>query len=289
LTALTAQPDDASRRASPRSLWADAWVRFRQSRLALAMLVVVGLYVAVALGVQAGLIAADWNEPVGAAYQPPSWEHPMGTDIFGQSVLRKTLYGAKISLTVATFASLISLAIGVPLGAVAGYFGGIVDELVVWFYSTLSSIPGFLLLLAFAVVLRDKTLFGQPLGGITSLYLAIGLTSWVGICRLIRGEVIKHKGRDYVTAASAYGASKARIIFSHVLPNVTHLVLIDFSLRFVAFIHAEVILSFFGLGAKGEPSRSRRAKTKRLAASWVSNWPSRPAKSAVAQHHRRDY
>ena len=86
------------------------------------------------------------------------------------------------------------------------------------------------------------------------VYLVIGLTSWVGLCRLIRGEVIKHRDRDYVTAARAYGCSRGRIILRHIIPNVLHLVIINFSLRFVSFIHAEVILSFLGLGVKGEPS-----------------------------------
>ena len=195
-----------------------------------------------------------WSVEVGGQYQPPSAEHPFGTDIFGLSVLRKTLYGAKISMTVALCASVISLLIGVPLGAIAGYYRGFVDEAIVWVYSTLSSIPYILLILAFAVVLHDKTLFGYKLTGITAVYLAIGLTSWVGICRLIRGEVIKHREREYVLAAKSYGYSDSRIILKHILPNVFHLVIIDFSLRFVSFIHAEVILSFLGLGEANRPS-----------------------------------
>jgi peptide/nickel transport system permease protein len=164
------------------------------------------------------------------------------------------LYGAKTSITVAVIASFISIAIGVPLGAIAGYFRGVVDEIIVWVYSTLSSVPYILLIMAFAVVLRDKTLFGIKLTGITAVYLALGLTSWVGICRLIRGEVIKHKESEYVLAAESYGCSKTGIVFGHLLPNVFHLVIIDFSLRFVSFIHAEVILSFLGLGEMDKPS-----------------------------------
>lgn len=240
--------------APARGLWGDAWRRLRKNKLAMVCLAIIILYILVALGVVLGLLASDWKASVGDAYEPPSWNNPFGTDFLGQSVLAKTIYGAKISLTVAFLASLISLSIGVPLGAIGGFFRGWIDEVIVWLFSTLSSIPGLLLILAFAFVLKDKTFLGYPLDGITAVYLAIGLTSWVGICRLIRGEVIKHKNRDYVTAANAYGASKFRIIFRHVLPNVTHLILIDLSLRFVAFIHAEVILSFLGLGAKSEPS-----------------------------------
>jgi len=243
-----------------RSLWKDGLRRLRRRRLAMVCFGVIVLYfllagfiyIAEAFDWQVGPIR--WQEEVSKSYEPPSRENVFGTDIFGQSVLRKTLYGAKISITVALCASFISLAIGVPLGAMAGYFRGFVDEIIVWVYSTLSSIPYILLILAFAVVLRDKTLFGYKLTGITSVYLAIGLVSWVGVCRLIRGEVIKHKEREYVLAARSYGCSGRRIIFKHLIPNVSHLVIIDFSLRFVAFIHAEVILSFLGLGEATRPS-----------------------------------
>jgi peptide/nickel transport system permease protein len=195
-----------------------------------------------------------WSEEVGPSYDPPGATTTLGTDIFGRSVLRKTLYGAKISINVALFASLISIAIGVPLGAIAGYFRGIADEIIVWVYSTLSSIPYLLLIMVFAVVLRDKTVFGHKLTGITAVYLAMGLTGWVGICRLIRGEVIKHREREYVLAARSYGCRGGRIILKHLIPNVFHLIIIDFSLRFVVFIHAEVMLSFLGLGEPVRPS-----------------------------------
>jgi len=260
--------------AKGRSLWTDAWLRFRRRKLAMAMLWIIGLYALLAAIVFSGLIAADWDQPVVTSefYERPAWSRLVvadaqgnaltkneqyrkiapelwfGTDIFGQSVLRKTLYGARISLTVALLASLLSIAIGVPMGAIAGYCGGLVDEIIVWLYSTLSSIPGFLLILAFAFVLRER------LPGITAVYVALGVTSWVGLCRLIRGEVLKHKNRDYVAAAKVYGASQSRIILRHIVPNVSHLILTDFSLRFVGFIHAEVILSYLGLGPKEEPS-----------------------------------
>jgi peptide/nickel transport system permease protein len=212
-----------------------------------------------------------WDEKVGNEYESPSTKNIFGTDFLGRSVLRKTLYGAKVSITVAFWASVISLAIGIPLGAVAGYFRGFIDEIIVWVYTTLSSIPYILLILAFALVLKDKTVSLKWIGlgtfglsGIVAVYLAMGLTSWVGICRLIRGEIIKHKQREYVLAAKSYGCSDARIIFRHLIPNVFHLVIINFSLRFVSFIQAEVILSFLGLGEKSRPSWGAMIDTARL-------------------------
>jgi ABC-type dipeptide/oligopeptide/nickel transport system permease subunit len=258
-----------------RSLWADGIRRLRKRTFAMICLGVVLVYF-----VLAGMIflndvfgwdlkAFQWNQIVGPSYQGPldSYEWTpegevaartgktlFGTDFMGQSTLRKTVYGAKTSITVALCASFISLLIGVPLGAIAGYFRGWVDDVIVWFYTTLGTIPYILLVMAFAVVLRDRNIFGWEIRGITAVYLAIGLTSWVGICRLIRGEIIKRKESEYVLAARALGCSNSRIIFRHLLPNVFHVIIINFSLRFVSFIHAEVILSFLGLGETDKPS-----------------------------------
>jgi ABC-type dipeptide/oligopeptide/nickel transport system permease subunit len=258
-----------------RSLWADGIRRLRKRTFAMICLGVVLVYF-----VLAGMIflnewfgwdlkAFQWNQIVGPSYQGPldSYEWTpegqaeidigkalFGTDFMGQSTLRKTVYGAKTSITVALCASFISLLIGVPLGAIAGYFRGWVDDVIVWFYTTLGTIPYILLVMAFAVVLRDRNFFGWEIRGITAVYLAIGLTSWVGICRLIRGEIIKRKESEYVLAARALGCSNSRIIFRHLLPNVFHVIIINFSLRFVSFIHAEVILSFLGLGETDKPS-----------------------------------
>lgn len=216
-----------------------------------------------------GVDLFQWRQSVGPSYQVPlhsyTWTPeesqtqeggwtPFGTDFLGQSTFRKVLYGAKTSITVALFASILSMLIGVPLGAVAGYCRGWVDDLIVWLYTTLGTIPGIILIMAFAVVLRTQTFFGVALRGTTAVYIALGLTSWVGLCRLIRGEIIKRKESEYVLAARALGCSNSRIIFKHLMPNVFHIVIIEFSLRFVGFIHAEVILSFLGLGETERPS-----------------------------------
>jgi len=259
------------------SLWADGLSQLRKRKVAMVSLVIIGLYVAVVLftyivqwtGTQVSI--TNWDQKTGSEYEAPNSKNIFGTDFLGRSVLRKTFYGARVSLTVAFWASVISLLIGVPLGAVAGYFRGFIDEIVVWLYTTLSSIPYILLILAFALVLKNKAVNLKWLGlgtiefaGITTVYLAIGLTSWVGICRLIRGEIIKHKEREYVLAAKSYGCSNSRIIFKHLIPNVFHIVIINFSLSFVGFIQAEVILSFLGLGEKNAPSWGAMIDTARL-------------------------
>ena len=247
------------------------------NRFAIACLAIVILYFSLAGFIYVAEIfkwdiaAVKWDQKVGSEYESPSRENIFGTDFLGRSVLRKTIYGTKISITVALWASVISMLIGIPLGAMAGYFRGVVDEIIVWIYTTLSSIPYILLILAFALVLKDKVINLKWIGlgtfeltGITSVYLAMGLTSWVGICRLIRGEIIKRKDREYVLAAKSFGFSNRRIIFKHLLPNVFHIVIISFSLRFVGFIQAEVILSFLGLGEKSRPSWGAMIDTARL-------------------------
>jgi len=230
----------------------------RRPRAAVSLAVIL-FYLAVAAWVYTGWRVPDWEtENFEMAYRPPSRAHPFGTDIYGRDVLAKTVYGTRVAVSVALTASVLAVTIGLGLGLIAGYFGGWVDELITWLYSTIQSIPYIILILAFAFVLQDRrfSLFGLEfrIRGINSVYLALGLTGWVGLCRLIRGETIKHRDREYVVAARALGASGFRIVARQILPNVFHLAVITFSLGFISYIHAEVILSFLGLGAKNVPS-----------------------------------
>lgn len=231
--------------STPRSLWADTLREMLRNRLTLAAMAVVGLYVMVALLAYLGWVAGGWNTEVGGSYEAPSLQHWMGTDIFGRSVLAKVIKGTQVAMSVGFVVGLIAIAIGVVLGALAGYFGGVVDEFIVWLYSTVASIPNIMLLIAFTFILGK---------GILSVYIALGMTNWVEVCRLIRGEVKRHKDREYVQAAAALGASHWRKLVRHILPNVLHIVIIRFSLIFQFAIKAEVILSYLGLGVQDSPS-----------------------------------
>jgi len=228
-----------------RPLWSDALRRLFQSKLTTAALAIVLLYIITALLAHWGWMASDWKAEVGASYEAPSLQHWFGTDIFGRSVVAKVIKGAEVAMSVGFVVGIIAITIGVALGALAGYFGGIVDELVVWLYSTLSSIPNMILLIALTLILGK---------GILAVYIALGVTNWVELCRLIRGEVKRHKDREYVQAAVAIGASHFRRLFIHILPNVLHIVIIRFSLVFQSAIKSEVILSYLGLGVQGSPS-----------------------------------
>jgi ABC-type dipeptide/oligopeptide/nickel transport system permease subunit len=165
---------------------------------------------------------------------------PFGADKWGHDIVKKTIKGGQTSIVVGLVAALVAVALGTLFGAVSGFYGGKVDDLFNWFYSIFTSIPSILMILTVAAVLQTK--------GVLTIVLILGLTGWTGPYRLIRAEYIKHKAREYVMAADAIGASNWRRMFSHILPNVSHVALVQMSILVVGFIKAEVILSFLGFG-----------------------------------------
>jgi len=197
-----------------------------------------------------------------ARYQPPSAAHWLGTDNLGRDVGLRLVQGARIAFHVGIVTSLIAIPLGVLLGLLGGYFGGRVDSVVVWLCATVASMPGLLFILAISLVV------GQGLAGI---YLGIGLTTWVGTCRTIRAETMKHRDRAYVKAARVLGYSHARIMFRHILPNVAHIILIQFSIRFPSAVSTEVFISFLGIGVQGEPSWGIMINNARLRL-WQGVW-----------------
>ena len=197
-----------------------------------------------------------------ARYQPPSAEHCLGTDNLGRDVGLRLVQGARIAFHVGIVTSLIAIPLGVILGLLGGYFGGKVDSLVVWLCATVASMPGLLFILAISLVV------GQ---GLVGIYLGIGLTTWVGTCRTIRAETMKHRDRAYVKAAQVLGYSHARIMFRHILPNVAHIILIQFSIRFPSAVSTEVFISFLGIGVQGEPSWGIMINNARLRL-WQGVW-----------------
>ncbi len=164
---------------------------------------------------------------------------PFGGDRLGRDVLAKAIKGAQISISVGLAAAILATLIGTVLGALAGYVGRWAGDILEWVYNVFTSIPTILLIFAFAAVAGR---------GIVSVILILGLTGWTGIYRLVRAEYIKHRTREYVRAAEAIGASDFARMFQHILPNVSHVVLVQLSLLVVYSIKSEVILSFLGLG-----------------------------------------
>ena len=165
---------------------------------------------------------------------------PFGADKWGHDIVKKTIKGGETSIVVGLVAAFLAVALGTVFGALSGFYGGFVDDLFNWFYSVFTSIPSILMILTVAAVLQQK--------GVTTIVLILGLTGWTGPYRLMRAEYMKHKAREYVMAADAIGASAWRRMFGHILPNVSHVALVQMSILVVGFIKAEVILSFLGFG-----------------------------------------
>ena len=195
-------------------------------------------------------------------YLPPGPGHWLGTDNLGRSVGLRLVQGTRIAFHVGVMTSLIAIPLGVLLGLLGGYFGGKTDSAVVWLCATVASMPGLLFILAISLVV------GQ---GLLGIYLGIGLTTWVGVCRTIRAEVMKHRDKAYVQAARVLGYSHARIMFRHILPNVAHVILIQFSIRFPSAVSTEVFISFLGIGVQGEPSWGVMINNARLRL-WQGVW-----------------
>ncbi len=236
-------------------LWQTAWADVRRRPLIRFCLGVLVVFTALALY---GEVVYRWyalrdvtpsyqKVDLTQRYQPPSLRggHWLGTDNLGRDVASRVVQGARIAFQVGVVTALIAIPIGMVLGCLAGYFGGRTDDVIVWLYSTIACMPGLLFILAISMVVGK---------GLLGVYLGIGLTTWVGLCRLMRAEVMKHRDRAYVLAARSLGYGDLRILFRHILPNVFHIVIITFSLRFPAAIGTEVFMSFLGIGVQGEPS-----------------------------------
>ena len=206
-------------------LWSDAFGRLRKNRLAVVGLVMVILLLF--LGVF-GPFLAPWPyayqdlEAVvaggGGPLPPGSPGHPLGTDQLGRDLLSRLLDGARISVSVAIVVQLVILLIGVPIGAIAGWFSGRLDNLLMRFTDIIYAFPDLLFIILLSVVFRE-TAFGRALDGLLMIFVAIGLTSWVTVSRLVRGQLLSLKETEFVEAARAIGVKDRKIVTKHLLPN----------------------------------------------------------------------
>jgi peptide/nickel transport system permease protein len=198
--------------------------------------------------------------------------HLLGTDILGRDVLHMTLKGARVALLIGGVTTLIAIPVALLFGVSAGYFGGLVDDAVFFVMSTLASIPGILLLTALIMVLGLGTL---------QVCVALGVTGWVGFCRVARGETLKLRELDYVQAARALGGGAPGIIVRHVLPNLMHLVIITFVLTFSGLVLSEAVLSWLGLGIAGSWGQMIDQARDELARDPVIGWNLTAASTAL--------
>lgn len=221
-----------------RSLWYQAWRRLLANRMAVAGgLVVVAM---AALALAAPLVSPyGYDETSPAQYRPPSWLHPMGTDLHGRDLLTRVLYGARLSLGVGFVATMVSLLIGVGYGAVSGYAGGRIDEAMMRIVDIIYALP----YMFFVIIL--VAVFGRS---VVLLFVALGAVQWLTVARIVRGQVLSIKEKEFIQAGRAIGAGHLRIIVHHLLPNVLGPVMVYTTLTVPAVMLQEAFLSFLGLG-----------------------------------------
>lgn len=264
-----------------RSLFQDSLIRLSRNRAAMVGLVVIIILVLMAVFAdfiapygyaeqnrQTQVIAPQWIVdifPVMDGYVTISEQYPMGADSLGRDLLSRLIYGARISLSVAFIGPITAMIVGLTLGLISGYFGGFVDDLIMRFVDIVYAFPTLLfiiLLMAFfrgslsEVAQTPGTLaytlseLDRSMGGLLFIFIGIGLTSWAGLARLTRGQVLAVREQDYVLAARAIGSDNRNIILRHVLPNILGPVVVAETLTIPVYIRYEAFLSFIGLGVQ---------------------------------------
>lgn len=217
------------------------WLRLRRNSLGMAGLAIALFLVAASLLAPALAPADPYEVHLRERLQPPSWLHPAGTDDLGRDHWSRILYGGRVSLLVGFVSPLISGIIGVTMGALAGYFGGTLDAMVMRLCDILFAIPDLLLAIAIVFVLGP---------GLQNVFVALAAVGWAGLARLVRAEVLSRRTLEFVDAARAAGASELSILFRHVLPNSMAPAIVWFTLSIPGAIMAEAGLSFLGLGVQ---------------------------------------
>jgi peptide/nickel transport system permease protein len=240
----------------PQSLTQLAWRRLRRHRMAMFGLFLLAAIILYAFG---GAFVfsetyANYNE-LEIRLEPPSWVHPFGTDVIGRDILARTIYGGQISLIVGISAMMVSLIVGILVGSFAGYYGGLVDSVLMRFTEAMLNIPQLFLLIVAAKYLGSKIpnfdVFGRTFSGsVIVIIVIIGLTSWMYLSRIIRSSFLSLKENEFVTAARAVGVRNVPIIFRHILPNTIAPIIVAATLGVANAILSEAYVSFLGLGVR---------------------------------------
>lgn len=245
----------------PRSLWSDATRRLLRNKAAIGGAVVILLFTLVAI--LAPVISP--HNPLkiyqGKGYLPPAWEEKgptgkggeaqflFGTDRLGRDVLSRTIYGARVSMVVGIVPTIIILIVGVSIGMISGFAGGWADNLLMRLADILYAFPGLLFFIIVMAALRE-TPVGQALNGLLLLFISLSIVSWVGLARLVRGQVLSLKEKEFVEAGRMIGASSTRIMFRHLLPNSLGPIIISTAFRIPGLIITEATLGYLGLGMR---------------------------------------
>ncbi len=257
-SATASRPIQLSTTAEPKAQTPTQRVirRFRRHKAAMVgLFILIGMILYVFGGAFVYSEAyANFND-TSIRLQPPSAEHPMGTDRIGRDILARTIYGGQISLLIGVLAVLVEITVGTTVGAFAGYYGGWVDALLMRLTEAMLSIPSLLLLLVmakfFSSRIPDVELFGRTFSGsVIVIILIIGLTSWMTLARIVRSNVLSLKETEFVLAARALGLPNRRIIMAHILPNTMASIIVSLTLGVAGAILSEAYVSFLGLGVQ---------------------------------------
>jgi peptide/nickel transport system permease protein len=239
-----------------QSIRAIAWRRFRRHRMALIGLIMLALIVIYTIA-GSFVFTEDYANDVNlrSRWEAPSSEFPMGTDDVGRDVMARTVYGGQISLAISVLAVSVTTLVGTLLGLIAGYYGGWLDNLIMRFAEALLSIPLLFLLLVLSKFIGgqmpEMRVLGRTLSGsVLVIILVLGFTTWMGLTRLVRANVLSLKEQEFVVAARALGARSLGIIFRHILPNTLAPIIVTATLGICNVILAESYVSFLGLGVQ---------------------------------------
>lgn len=251
---------------SGTSLWKDAWQRLRKNRMAVtAVIVVSSLTAAACIGPAAIKIFWGYDfESQNLAYgaQPPSYDHWFGTDFLGRDLLTRVLYGARVSLQIGLLAAFVSATVGTVYGAVAGYVGGRVDTIMMRVVDVLYVLPYMFLVIILVTIFNQSLLL---------VFVALGLVGWLMTARIVRGQVLSLKEREFVRAGQSVGSSNTAIVFRHLIPNTLGPIVVYFTLTVPNMILQEAFLSFLGLGVQ-EPQASLGALINEGANQMIVFW-----------------
>jgi len=234
------EQSDAERIAGEStSCWKDAWRRFKQNKLAIMGIVIIILLAI--MSIIGTLVSGQnyYNNDLLNANKPPSAEHWFGTDNLGRDIFARTWYGARISLFIGLTAAFLDLIIGVIWGTISGYLGGRVDEYMMRIADILSGVPYLLVVILLMVIMP---------AGLWTLIIAMTITGWIGMARIVRGEVLKLKAEEFVLASKSLGANTLRVMTKHLIPNALGAILVTLTLTVPTAIFTEAFLSFLGLG-----------------------------------------
>jgi oligopeptide transport system permease protein len=224
-----------------RGLWRDAWRRLLRNRLAMAGLVFIAFMVLVAILAPVLPLPDPTYQYPSSSYARPNAAHWLGNDEVGRDLLSRLIYGARVSLAVAIFVQALILVIGLTIGGIAGYFGGRIDNWLMRFTDVFYAFPDLLFVIIITAALGAS---------ITNIFLAIGLVNWTDLARLVRGQLLTLRERDFVSAARSIGAPHSRIIAQHLLPNAAGPVIVRLTYGVPQAIFTEAVLSFIGLGVR---------------------------------------